>query len=528
MKTAEIMIVEDEALTAEDIRGHIEEMGYRVSAVVHSGEDALALLEGTRPDLVLMDIVLNGALDGIDVATTIKTRHGIPVVYLTAYTDQEKLERARATEPYGYLVKPFDDRELRTTLDIALYKAGMDARIADERRWARDVLDSIHEGVITTDRSGKITYVNPAAMRIAGMDSAAPLGGDLDGILHFRDSEPPRRLKDALSRIVALGRTDRYHMEAVLERPPGQPIHVDLDMVPMTRKGGEMEGVVIAFQDVSTRVEARERLLSHQEELETQVALRTQELHASNRQLEHARHQAETASAAKSRFLASLSHELRTPLNPAIGYAEMLESDSTLTPAQREFAAEIGHACKDLLRQLNDLLDFTRADAGQLPFQPMPFDLPDWIRCIAHRAESAARSAGLDFELRFPQVLPAPVSGDCHRLEQALACLLDNAVKFTRVGLVRLTVIPLPERPGLWRFMVEDTGIGIAPARLDRLFELFSQLDDGLNRRYSGLGIGLVLARRLVNGMGGMLQVESTPDQGSRFWFDLPLPQVLQ
>lgn len=166
--TSRILIVEDEAIVALDIKGRLTALGYVVTGVVPSGEKALEQVSEHSPDLILMDIMLEGDMDGIDTAAVIKEEHNIPVIYLTAYADNETLKRAKITEPFGYIIKPFEDRELNLTIEMALYKHKAESTLNENRRWLTTTFNSIGDAVITTDRHGLIKSVNKAASFMLG------------------------------------------------------------------------------------------------------------------------------------------------------------------------------------------------------------------------------------------------------------------------------------------------------------------------------------------------------------------------
>ena len=163
MASFKILVVEDESIVAMDIKHRLENMGYIVPAITSSGEEAVEKASETNPDLVLMDIVLKGEMDGIDAAQQIKDNLDIPVVYLTAYSDERTLKRAKITGPFGYIIKPFEDRELHSAIEVALYKHEMESKLKANEKRLSTTLESIGDAVITTDKDGCITFMNPIA-----------------------------------------------------------------------------------------------------------------------------------------------------------------------------------------------------------------------------------------------------------------------------------------------------------------------------------------------------------------------------
>jgi CheY-like chemotaxis protein len=158
MPDAQILVVEDEYIIAKDIENTLTNLGYSVPAIASSGKEAIQKVSKFQPDLILMDIVLKGSMDGVETADQIRSKFDIPVVYLTAYADDATLQRAKITEPYGYLIKPFQERELYSTIEMALYKQAMEKAIKEKERWLATTLSSLGEAVIATDEKGIITY----------------------------------------------------------------------------------------------------------------------------------------------------------------------------------------------------------------------------------------------------------------------------------------------------------------------------------------------------------------------------------
>lgn len=256
-----------------------------------------------------------------------------------------------------------------------------------------------------------------------------------------------------------------------------------------------------------------------------------EQIKSKERSLIEARDVAEAAVEAKSRFLASMSHEIRTPLNGILPVADTLLADS-LTQDQREQVSIIRNAGRTLKSVIDDILDISKLEAGEVLIREGEIALRDVIRDTASVLLPQARMTGLALEAIFAPELPDRVLGDADRLAQVLLNLLGNAVKFTKEGSVRLVVAPDPDQvPNAvdhmaLRFAVSDTGIGVAAEDRARIFERFAQVDNRCNRQFAGSGLGLPISAALVEAMGGKLLLDSVEGQGSTFWFTLSMPVV--
>jgi len=257
------------------------------------------------------------------------------------------------------------------------------------------------------------------------------------------------------------------------------------------------------------------------------VLRRTEELRASQREVIKARDEALEASRLKSAFLANMSHEIRTPMNGVIGMNDLLLM-TALDDEQRTFAEQVARSSQQMMAIISDILDIAKIEQGTIKLELADFDLHDTIEqaCVASRLDAEAK--GLTLDVQVTRDLPGWVYGDGGRVRQVLLNLVQNAVKFTDKGSVNVHVGPSPETSSRVRFEVRDTGIGIDPDSLERMFEPFMQADVSMTRDYGGNGLGLAISRELVERMGGTIGAASQPGRGSTFWFELDLPQASQ
>jgi signal transduction histidine kinase len=272
-----------------------------------------------------------------------------------------------------------------------------------------------------------------------------------------------------------------------------------------------------------------ERVKRQAEDLERRVETRTRELRAANEQLEReiddrrrAEEAADRATRAKSQFLANMSHELRTPLNAIIGFTQLMHDGKCgpVSPRQQEFLGDVLASARHLLQLINDVLDVAKVESGTVEFHPEPVDLVRLVGEVRDVVQGIATSKRIRLETAVDPGI-GPVVLDPARLRQILYNYVSNAVKFTpEAGRVSIRVAP--DGPDGVRFDVEDTGIGIRPDDLGRLFVEFQQLDAGPGKRQQGTGLGLALTKRLVEAQGGHVGVRSTPGRGSVFTAVLP------
>lgn len=250
---AKILVVEDENIVAKDIQTTLKALGYTVTAVVASGEEAIQKTGETQPDLVLMDIMLKGYQDGVEAARQIFARFNIPVVYLTAYTDETTLQRAKVTEPYGYILKPFEERELHIAIEMAIYKHKMAKKLKEREQWLATILRSINDAVIVTDDKSLVTFMNPVAEMLTGWKQKNALGKNLADVFKIVSAENHTTAQPA-------SRHEAAANYSLLIASDGREIPIDDSAAPIRDENGNLTGAVLVFRDISARQQAEAEL----------------------------------------------------------------------------------------------------------------------------------------------------------------------------------------------------------------------------------------------------------------------------
>jgi PAS domain S-box-containing protein len=259
MEPASILIVEDEPVVAKDIQLSLQRLGYRVPATATSGEEAIRKAGDTHPDLILMDIVLKGKMDGVETALQIQRRQDVPVIYLTAYADNHTLERAKVTSPAGYMLKPYQANELRTTIELALHRARHDRHMRERLRWIATTVRCIGDGIITTDRGGRVTYMNPAAEDSTGWTQDETAGMSVTALMGFQQAGPVRQLENPAQQAMTEMRLVTID-DAILVSRGGMRRAICGSVAPVVDDGGAVLGAVLVFHERAAGSQVLQRL----------------------------------------------------------------------------------------------------------------------------------------------------------------------------------------------------------------------------------------------------------------------------
>ncbi|MCT7960268.1 ATP-binding protein [Laspinema sp. D1] len=525
MSNETILVVEDEGIVALDIQTILEDLGYQVPVAVASGEEAIQSVAEIQPDLVLMDIHLEGSIDGVSAAEQIRDRFNIPVVYLTAYSDEDTLQRAKLTTPFGYLIKPLEARSLKSTIDMAIYRHQIEQELKQSKEWFATTLRSIGDAVIATDEIGRIRFINPVAETLTGWKQAEALGkeiGQVFRITHEMSAAIAQRLGTAEIPTENLGETPN---ERVLIAKNGSKIPIDDTVAPIGGENDKIIGAVYVFRDITSK-KATEVLQKERIRLETEVKERALAEAEIRRLLEIETELSEF----KSRLITTISHEFRTPMSVILSSAELLQVYSDTWPEERKEThyQRIKTAIEYMTGMIEDVTLVGQAESGHLEFQPHPMELVDFctrsveqmnvttgdrhhIRLIAHTEKI---SALMDSQL----------------LRQILNNLFSNAIKYSPQGgeiTLELNTESRPITPNLQQpeslvvFRIKDPGIGIPQQDLQQLFESFQRATNVGTIR--GTGLGLAIVKKCVELHRGHIEIESEIDRGSTFIVKIPL-----
>ncbi|MDP3539185.1 MAG: PhnD/SsuA/transferrin family substrate-binding protein [Azonexus sp.] len=390
-------------------------------------------------------------------------------------------------------------------------------RAARQQAFRLKLLSSLAEGVYGVDLSGRCTFINAVALHWLGLQESEVLGQDQHQFFHY--AYPDGRLYPPAECPILQTNADgqERHCEEWFWRKNGETFPVEMMVVPL--KDGEHQiGSLVTFLDITERKRTEVELESHRHHLEEIVMERTAAL-------TDAKVAAEAASRAKSAFLANMSHELRTPLNGVLGMIDLAKRRMADTKGSDQLdMAKL--SANRLLGVLNDILDISKIEAERMVFESIPLQISIVIENLTSTLGHKATEKGLQLVTDLPaDLLRQPLEGDPLRLGQILFNLIGNAIKFTGQGAVTLRARVVGETHAALhvRFEVSDTGVGIEPEAKARLFQSFEQADNSTTRKYGGTGLGLAISKRLVQLMGGEIGVESTPGDGSTFWFVVPL-----
>ncbi|RCJ23956.1 hybrid sensor histidine kinase/response regulator [Nostoc sp. ATCC 43529] len=504
MTNAKILVVEDEAIVAKDLQYRLNKFGYTVPAIASSGEEAINKALEILPDLVLMDIRLKGNMDGIQAAQEISRQLDIPIIYLTAYADDNTLQRAKITEPFGYLLKPFKEKELQTNIEITLVKHGLEKQLKANKKWLDALLKSISDGVIASDLQELVTFMNPVAENLTGWKQEEAFGRNSSEVFNIANAETHHPIESPIVKVLQDGNIVELPTETVLIARDGAEIPIDDSAAPIKDDKNNITGAVLVFRDITERkraIEARQKQIE-QEQLVSQL---------------------EEINQLKNDFLSLVSHELRSPLSNIKVMIQMLQISTDIDETQ--YYLELMDAeCDRELELINDLLDLQRLESSSYSIvTPDALLLQQWLPWVIEPFQIRIQEYQQTLQINIPANLP-PLSSDSTNLERILVELLNNACKYTPAGGEIILNIHHNSSEIPPKTIISISNSTEIPAtELPRIFEKFYRLPHADIWNQGGSGLGLPIVQKLVEQLQGTIQVES-----SNGWttFTLTLPDL--
>lgn len=504
----QIYIVEDEKIVALDIRNHLQSIGHNVIGISSSGEECLEKLNTIKPDLILMDINLAGTLSGVETAEKINEVMSIPIVFLTAYTDDNTLKEVKKTGYYGYVTKPFKEIDLKTEIEFTVdrfnklqkLKKDHDASkttLKETEEFFKQVVNNVSDIIYRIDLKGYFTYVNPSAVKQTGysqeelmkMKYTSMIRNDFKQKAYF------------FFKNIFQNKIENSYFEFPLITKQGEEIWIG-QKIHLLKSNATIVGFQVIARDITKEKQFKEQLII-------------------------AKKNAENTAELKSQFLANMSHEIRTPLNGIIGVIHLLDK-TVLSEKQKTYIDAITSSSNQLMGIINDVLDLSKIEAGKMDFVESEFDLHELIQSVISIFEIKSNEKNVDISFKIDSKVPKYIIGDTIRLNQILYNLLGNALKFTDRGEVKLEVFVSKdeEEDCEIQFNVSDSGIGMDVGVTNKIFNSFTQAEGETTRKFGGTGLGLAIVKKLVELQGGSIEVTSEVNQGSCFTIRLKFKKV--
>ena len=487
MTKERILIVEDELIVAKDIENCLTKLGYSMAGIVASGEEAVRKVDELRPDLVLMDIVLKGEMNGIEAAEEINTLN-IPVVYITAHADTDTLDRAKITAPYGYIIKPFDERMLQSTIEITLYKSRMENKLKEREAWLFTILKSIGDAVIATDINGHVTFMNPIAEATTGWKEKEAQGKPLIEVFNIINEKTRKPCENPVEKVLASGKTvGLANHTALISRDQTERLIADSG-APIRRDTGEIIGVVLVFRDITVNQKMEEEL-RQMRNIES-IGL----------------------------LAGGIAHDFNNILTGILGninIAQIVQDDPEKVATCLNDAETACYRAKELTGQL---ITFSKGGAPVKKNASLK-------KLIEESSGFILSGSNVQRELALPDDLWS-VDIDPGQINQVINNIIINADQAMPGG-GRLWVTAenitvneddtLPLAAGKYvKVTFRDQGIGIPGTYIEKIFDPY------FTTKQAGKGLGLASAFSILKQHNGIITVDSAPGVGTSFSMYLP------
>lgn len=486
MNKGRILIVEDEVIIAMEIADRLRSMGYEIIKIVSNGDHAIQTVKDNKPDLILMDIMIQGDFDGIETATRIKSFSDTPVIYLTANADESTLERAKSSDAFGYLIKPFEEKELKTSIEMALYKHTMEQKLKESEERFKSLVENSTISIFRVSREGKVLHGNSTFISLLGFNKLSDLvGKNLNSFVHPDEDEQLDFSK------LAQEDSSNINLKIKLISSNNENVIVSLSANPV-----KWEDEVLYFDGTMVDITKQQK---YEEEL---IA---------------AKDKAEESDRLKTEFLAGMSHEIRTPVNTIMSYLSLLNADLNDSEVNKykDIFDAIDIGSKRLTRTIDSILNMAQFQSGTFDVFKTKIDIDsDVLGSLIEEFKYTASQRGLD--LNYSNCTDScKILGDKYSLSQMFVNLIDNGLKYTKKGFVNVKLFN--DKNGYLSVSVKDSGIGISDEFMPTLFKPFSQEEQGYRRKFDGNGLGLALVKRYCELNDAVIKVNSKKGEGTEF-----------
>ncbi|MCD6565750.1 MAG: response regulator [Bacteroidales bacterium] len=542
MEKPKILIVEDNLLDRKLLESGLQKMGCLIVGQTAIGKEVLDLAKNTKPDLILMDIELEGEMDGITANENLRKKFDIPVIFLSSHDEKSILQRAKISDPSGYIIKPINFKELETNISIAIYKKQNERKLKLAHEKQSKLYDSLKNIIskLSSIRNRKllIKAIEEILDEIVDIEYSGLYLWDIENeklILHlakgFTEKEKKEAKKTAMQKhpVKAFYSKKIIHIPDITKDTQKQSTNSQRSFAIRSRLYIPVinnDRCIGTFELASSKPDYFNKdtiaLLTLVSSLTGMVLSSIFYIEKQNeiaRELAGAKAKAEEANRIKSQFLANLSHEIRTPMNAILGFSQTI-LHKTDNPDFKNKLEAILASGRTLLSLINDILDLSKIETGRLEIINTPVNLFNIIREIKQIFSEKTNYKSIDFKINVNENIPNALMLDEIRIRQILFNLVGNAIKFTDKGFVRLKAYCQDsEKKGHKQIIIEieDTGIGIPEKNYEIIFEAFRQGDGESTRKFGGTGLGLSITKKLVQQMNGELSMESAVGEGTIF-----------
>ena len=618
MEAKRIFVVEDESIVSLEIQSRLKSLGYLVAGTASSGDEAIRKVLELKPDLILMDIRIKGNIDGIDTAAEIHKHLEIPVIFLTAYADEATLQRAKVTDPFGYIIKPFEERELEISIEIALFKDHTQKILREKDKWFSSILKSVGDAVIATDKTGKIRYINNVAESLTEFSSKDAIGTDINNVFKVRSELTKQPVKNAFQKIMEKGEAVGLANHTELISKSGKIYPIADAGTPIKDDYNNIIGIVVVFKDMSYYKKTEEQiklqtfalnsayngvvitdetgkilwcnnalkrltgylpvelvnqntkifksgsqdsqlykdmwqvikagkvwkgeiinlkkngekyyeemtitpLKNDSDEIVNYIAIKddiTERIHK-EKELKKAKADAERSDRLKSEFLAQMSHEIRTPIHIISSFMQLYEDDldEKLSPELKNSILDVRSASQRIISTIESILNMAQLKSGTFIGKPKKLNLfEDIITPLIGKWKHDAKEKHIELIIS-GDYYGIQVKADLHSFSQAINHVVDNAIKYTDKGTIKINFKNDNEYVSI---CINDTGNGISEDYLPYIFEPFSQEQQGYNRKYEGNGLGMALVKQYCALNNSSITIESKKWVGTTVKITIP------